>query len=395
MLDQIKQRARQLLPEIIKVRRHLHQYPELSFQEKETGKYIAQFLDANGINYTSNWGGHGIVAVIEGLKSNNKTIALRADIDALPIQETNATDYISKNPGVMHACGHDVHSASLLGAMVLLQENRQFLHGNVRCIFQPGEEKLPGGASILIKEGVLENPQPKAIFGQHVYPSLEAGKVGIRSGLYMASADEIYLTVKGKGGHGAMPQDCIDTILVASQILISLQQVVSRSAHPAVPSVLSFGKINSIGGATNIIPDVVKIEGTFRTMDENWRQQAHKLINQIASDTASAFGAACEVVIEIGYPCLINDPLLSEKVKSNMISYLGEENVVDLPLRMTSEDFAFYSQVIPACFYRLGTGSIEKGITSPVHTSTFDIDEEALAVGMGLMAWLAIKNLED
>lgn len=392
LLHQIKQAATELLPEIIQVRRYLHMHPELSFQEKKTSAWLCRKLDELHIPYTTGWAGSGIVAEIHSNLSS-LVIALRADMDALPIQEANDTEYASLNNGIMHACGHDVHMASLLGAAMILNKVKSELPYSIRIIFQPGEEKLPGGASMMIKEGALQNPEPMCIVGQHVFPSLEVGKVGVRPELYMASADEIYITVSGKGGHGAMPNECTDTILTASQMIVALQQIVSRRNNPSIPSVLSFGKFNTIGGATNIIPDKVMIEGTFRTMDEIWRSEAHELIADVAKNTCKAYGADVNVNIMKGYPCLINDSALTSKVRKSMVQYLGEENVVDLPIRMTSEDFAFYAQVIPACFYRLGTGNLEKGIKSAVHTPTFDIDESALEIGMGLMAWIAVSQL--
>ncbi|MBK8518683.1 MAG: amidohydrolase [Saprospiraceae bacterium] len=391
LLLTVKQLAKDLLPDIISVRRHLHQYPELSFEEVKTSEFICDQLDKHGISYRKGWAGYGIVADIK-VNNASKLIALRADMDALPIQEANDVEYKSIFSDVMHACGHDVHMASLLGTAFILQKLKDQLPYSIRLIFQPGEEKLPGGANLMIREGVLKNPIPASIIGQHVFPSLPAGKVGIRSGLYMASADEIFITVSGKGGHGGMPNECTDTVLAASQMIVSLQQVVSRRTNPATPSVLSFGKFNTEGGATNIIPDVIRIEGTFRTMDEVWRQRAHELITNIATDICKTYGTHCEVNIIKGYPCLINQPDLTINVQEIMVQFLGSENVVELPLRMTSEDFAFYSQVIPACFYRLGTGNPQKEINSAVHTSTFDIDENALAVGMGLMAWIAINQ---
>jgi amidohydrolase len=391
LIDIVKQKASEYLPEIVEIRRHLHKYPELSFEEKNTSEYISEILTNANIPFTTGWGGHGIVGHIQGAP-NGQVIALRADMDGLPILEKNDVVYKSANEGVMHACGHDVHMSCLIGAAYILNDLKDSLSNSYRLIFQPGEEKLPGGASMLISEGVLQNPAPKTIIGQHVFPSMEVGKVGIREGLYMASADEIYMEVIGRGGHAAMPNDIVDTILVASQILIALQQIVSRKSNPAIPTVLSFGKINSVGGATNVIPDKVMIAGTFRTMDEEWREQAHHHIKMIAEQTAGAYGASCTVNILKGYPCLVNESSTTAKVKKTMISYLGKDNVIDLPIRMTSEDFAFYSQVIPACFYRLGTGNTQKGINSPVHTSTFDIDESALEVGMGLMAWLALES---
>jgi amidohydrolase len=393
--DKIKQLAKAHHAAIVEIRRHLHQYPELSFQEVETGKFIAQKLGDFGIAFSSGWGGNGAAALIEGKNPGKKTIALRADFDALPITEKNDVPYKSKNEGVMHACGHDVHTASLLGAAKILQSLRQEFEGTVKLIFQPGEEKLPGGASILIKEGILENPKPAAILGQHVLTALETGKVGFRPGMFMASADEIYVSVKGTGGHGAMPHECVDPVLIASHLIVALQQVVSRHGNPIVPSVLTFGKINSTGGATNVIPNEVKIEGTFRTMDEEWRAKAHALMVKLAGGLAESMGGTCEFNIVKGYPFLTNDQQLTQRSQQWAAEYLGAENVVDLPMRMTAEDFAYYSQEMPACFYRLGTGNAAKGIVSPIHTETFNVDEDCLVVGMGLMAWLAVKELEN
>ncbi|MFT4533335.1 MAG: amidohydrolase [Saprospiraceae bacterium] len=390
----IKEKASQYFEKIQKIRHHLHMNPELSFQEVNTGKYIASVLDELGVDYTDGWCDNGIVAVIKGNKRSNKVIMLRADIDALPITEENQVDYKSQNVGVMHACGHDVHTSCLLGAMHILNDLRSEFGGTIKCIFQPGEEQLPGGASIMIKEGVLENPKPTSVLGQHVHPPLAVGKIGYKSGMYMASADEIRITVKGKGGHGALPHNCIDTVLMSAKILTALQDVVARNTNPNIPAVLSFGKINSVGGATNIIPDEVKIEGTFRTMNEEWRIEAHKHITRIAEKTAESMGGTCEIDIMVGYPCLINEPLLTARTHAHMIEYMSEENVVELPVRLTAEDFSYYSQQADACFYRLGTGNIDKGITSAVHTPTFDIDEKALEIGMGLMAYLAVRELD-
>lgn len=394
IIDQIKQLAKQYREEVIHYRRHLHMHPELSFEERETGRYISQFLTDHAIPHSTGWVENGIVATISG-EGAGETIALRADMDALPIQETNDVTYRSQVPGCMHACGHDVHSASLMGVAKILWELRPQLSGTVRLIWQPGEEKLPGGASLMIKEGVLDDPTPVAIYGQHVHPPLQVGKVGYRAGKYMASADEIYLTVIGKGGHAALPQDGVDTVLLSARILDALQAVASRLCDPSIPTVLSFGKINSVGGATNVIPDQVKIEGTFRTMNEEWRFRAHDHIRRIAKLTAESLGGSCEVDIKVGYPCLINHDGETEIVASAMKDYLGEKNVVELPIRLTAEDFSYYSQISDACFYRLGTGNPDRGITSPVHTSTFDIDENALEVGMGLMSFLAITRLQS
>jgi amidohydrolase len=380
--------------EVVNIRRHLHAHPELSMQEHKTAEYIATQLQFMGIPFKQGVARTGLVALIEGRNPEERLLALRADMDALPIFEENQADYKSKSPGIMHACGHDVHMASLLGAAKILHSLRDHFEGTIRLIFQPSEENYPGGASMMIKEGVLENPRPAAIFGQHVFPGLPAGKVGIRSGKYMASTDEIYLTVKGKGGHAATPHMVIDPVLMASHIVVALQQVVSRRAKPSMPTVLSFGRI--IGeGRTNIIPAEVKLEGTIRTFDEAWRAQAHELIREIATSVARSMGGECHVFIDHGYPFLVNDTKLADNFRNWAGEYLGQENVEELELAMTAEDFAFYSQIVPACFYRLGIRNEEKGIVSNLHTSTFNIDEEALKTGMGLMAFLAIKRLEE
>jgi amidohydrolase len=292
----------------------------------------------------------------------------------------------------MHACGHDVHTSSLLGTARILHQLRDRFEGTVKLIFQPGEELLPGGASIMIREGVLQNPVPQAIFGQHVFPLLPAGKIGVRSGMYMASADELYLTVKGKGGHGAMPEMNVDPVLISAHILVALQQIVSRHASPKVPTVLSFGKVVA-DGATNIIPDEVKIEGTFRTMNEEWRAVAHGKMKKMAEQMAEAMGGSCDFEIRKGYPFLQNNPELTQRLQAVAVDFLGADNVIDLDLWMAAEDFAYYTQQVDACFYRLGTRNESQGITASVHTPTFNIDEAALETGMGLMAWAALSEL--
>lgn len=392
--NKIKKLADTYHKDTVAIRRHLHQYPELSFLEKETGRYIAAKLTEYGIEHKYGLAENGVVAHIQGHAPDSRVVALRADIDALPIEEANEVEYKSKNKGVMHACGHDVHTSSLLGTARILNELKNEFKGTIKLIFQPAEEKLPGGASIMIKEGVLKNPAPSSIFGQHVHPPLEVGKVGIKPGIYMASADELYITVKGKGGHGALPMECIDPVLITAHIITALQQIVSRRSNPTTPSVLTIGKINSTGGATNIIPNEVKLMGTFRTLDEKWRFDAHRLMKNMAEKMAESMGGQCDFRIEVGYPFLQNDVRLTLRTKQAAIEYMGAENVVDLPVRLSAEDFAYYSQEMPACFYRLGTGNPAKGITSPVHTNTFDIDEDALQVGSGLMAWLAVQELK-
>jgi amidohydrolase len=393
VLEKIKALATEYAPGITQIRRHLHANPELSEKEFKTADFICKTLEVYGIPFTRNVGGNGIVAKIEGQQPQSITLALRADMDALPINELNDCDYKSQHPGVMHACGHDVHMASLLGASRILNELRNEFEGTIRLIFQPSEEKFPGGALAMIKEGVLKNPVPERIYGQHVLPTLEVGKVGFKSGRYMASTDEVYLTVKGKGGHAATPELNIDPVLIASHIIVALQQVVSRAASPGIPTVLSFGRILA-EGRTNIIPSEVKIDGTFRTFDEKWRAEAHIKITSIAKGIAESMGGTCDVFIDKGYPFLVNDDLATSEAKALARQYLGVENVVDLEQRMTAEDFAYYSHIIPACFYRLGVKNPSWGNIRNLHTAEFDADENSLEVGMGLMAWLAINKLK-
>lgn len=389
--EALRRDAEALEKTLVSDRRHLHQNPELSFEEVQTSAFVQERLRDLNIPFTSGIGGYGVVANLQGHRPG-PVVALRADMDALPIQEANEVPYASKVPGVMHACGHDVHTASLLGVAALLRSRTQEFSGTVRFLFQPAEEKLPGGASLMIRDGALANPQPQAIYGQHVMPLLPAGTVGFRSGRYMASADEIRLTIRGKGGHAAMPHLNTDAVLIASHIVVALQQVVSRRANPTLPSVLSFGHI--IGeGAYNVLPNDVRLRGTFRTMDETWRDQAHALIREIASGTASAMGAICDVEIDRGYPMLFNHPEPTALARSTAEAYLGPQQVVDLDLWMAAEDFAFYAQQIPATFYRLGTRNEAKGWVSSVHTSTFDVDESALPLGAGLMAAIALEQL--
>ncbi len=386
----IKERAAKYHKDVVSYRRELHANPELSFQEVKTAQFIASKLKQFKIPFKSGIAKTGIVALLEGKNPKKKTIALRADMDALPIHEKNKVSYCSKNEGVMHACGHDVHMASLLGTARILSELRDEFEGTVKFIFQPSEEKAPGGASVMIKEGALKNPKPDFILGQHVTPELEVGKIGFRSGKFMASSDELYVTIKGKGGHAAQPHKLIDPVLIASQLIVSLQQIVSRQASPLMPSVLSFGKVIA-NGATNIIPDEVKLEGTFRTFDEKWRKEAKAKMKHLAENLVSSMGGTCEFKIVESYPFLKNDKKVTESIAELAVEYVGEKNVVEMDMRMGSEDFAFYSQQIPACFYRLGTGNSKKGINTPVHTSTFDIDESALEIGMGLMAFSAVS----
>jgi amidohydrolase len=389
--EKIQQLSQNIFNEVVANRRHLHSHPELSFHEVNTSAYVAGKLDELGLKY-QRMADNGLVALINGDKPSDQVVALRADMDALPITEANDVPYKSQNTGVMHACGHDAHTSSLLGTAKILTELKIEFAGTVKLIFQPAEEKLPGGASLMIKEGVLENPKPQAVLGQHGMPLIDAGKVGFRAGKYMASTDELYVTVRGKGGHGAQPQQNIDPIVITAHIITALQTIVSRSADPKNPSVLSFGKIIA-NGATNVIPNEVYLEGTFRTMDEAWRSDAHKKIKKMAEGIAESMGGSCEFNIMRGYPFLINEEKLTAATRAHAVDYLGKENVLDLDIWMAAEDFAYYSQVADSCFYRLGTRNESRGITSSVHTPTFDVEEDAFKISTGLMAYLALKQL--
>lgn len=391
MKQKIQDLAAQIFNEVVGFRQHIHANPELSFHEYETSKFVKDKLTSWGIPFTE-MANTGVVGLITGAKASEQVIALRADMDALPITEDNDKPYKSKNPGVMHACGHDVHTSSLLGAAYILNQLKEEFGGTIKLVFQPAEELLPGGASIMIKEGVLENPKPHAMVGQHVLPMMEVGKVGFRSGIYMASTDELYVTVTGKGGHGAQPHQNIDPVVITAHIIVALQQIVSRNADPRLPSVLSFGKVNA-QGATNIIPNEVKLEGTFRTLNEDWRNEAHRLMKKMAEGIAESMGGSCHFDIHRGYPFLINEEKLTNNAKALAQDYLGAENVVDLDIWMAAEDFAYYSQATNACFYRLGTGNAAKDTMHSVHTPKFDIDEDALKISTGLMAYIALKQL--
>ncbi|MFY0689877.1 MAG: amidohydrolase [Cyclobacteriaceae bacterium] len=393
LITEIKQLSEDYFTEIQSIRHHIHANPELSFQEHNTAAFVEKKLAEFGITDFQRIADTGVTFVLKGNKPG-KTIALRADLDALPITEQNSVPYKSKNEGIMHACGHDVHTASMLGAIKILAQLKAHIAGEIKFIFQPGEEVAPGGASLLIKEGILENPKPTNILGQHVMPLVDEGKVGFRPGKYMASADEIHFTVKGKGGHAAMPELCVDPVIITSHILIALQQIVSRKSSPKMPSVLSFGHIEG-HGATNVIPSEVKVKGTFRTFDEKWREEALNLVEEMSCGIAKSMGAVCEMNIVKGYPFLANNEGYTARNIEAAKAYMGEENVVELDLWMAAEDFAFYSHHTDACFYRLGIRNEAKGINSGVHTPTFDIDENALKTGMGLMAWLAINELNQ
>ncbi len=384
--EKIKELAARYSEEFLEVRHHLHAHPELSFKEFETSKFVQQKLVEWGIRFEI-MATTGVVGIIKGKNPDDRIVALRGDMDGLPIQEQNDIDYRSKNEGIMHACGHDVHTTCLLGAAKILNELKDEWEGTIKLIFQPGEEKNPGGASLLIKEGVLENPKPEAIFALHVHPGLEVGKLSFRGGMVMASADEIYITISGKGGHAAAPHLTSDTILTASQLVVNLQQVISRMNNPFNPSVLSITSIQG-GNTTNVIPGEVKLIGTFRAMNEEWRFKAHDLIRNICNHTSQMTGTDINLLIDVGYPFVMNNEQLTLIARQKAIEFAGKENVEETEMRMGAEDFAFYSHKIPACFFRLGVGNKEKNITAGVHTPLFNIDEAAISNGIGIMAWL-------
>jgi len=399
-LRTIQQLAHQYKDEVVAIRRHIHMHPELSFEEFNTSAYVCSVLDQYKIRYKTGFVKTGIVALIEGNNPTSKTVLLRADLDALPIEEKNTVEYVSKNVGVMHACGHDVHTASVLGTAIILNQLKNEFEGTVKIMFQPGEEVLPGGASLMINEGVLNDPKVDMAIAQHVFPSMEVGKVGFKSGMYMASTDELHITITGKGGHAAMAGEYNNPLVVAATIIKEIEKEfvfeitdgVARNITNKIPTVIAFGKIEG-KGATNVIPESVYLAGTFRTMDEVWRKEVKTKITEIIHSVCRSYNAKAIVNIIDGYPFLVNDETVTAKCKEAAIDYLGKENVEELPLRMTAEDFAYITQQVPSCFYRLGTGNTQKGITAGVHTANFDIDEKALEISTGLMAWMVVKGV--
>ncbi|MFN8306360.1 MAG: M20 family metallopeptidase [Ferruginibacter sp.] len=384
--ERIRQLAKDHAAEFIEIRHHLHAHPELSYEEYDTSAFVQQKLQSWGIPFVV-MAKTGVVGLLKGKNPDKRVVALRADMDALPITEENDIAYKSVKPGVMHACGHDVHTTCLLGAARILHSLKDEWEGTVKLIFQPGEEKNPGGASLMIADGVLENPKPEKIIALHVHPGLEVGRLSFRNGMVMASADELYITIKSKGGHAAAPQFTADTILIASQLVVSLQQIISRNNSPVNPSVLSITSFQG-GHTTNVIPSEVKLMGTFRAMDEEWRFKAHELIRKQTTELVHALGAEASIHIDVGYPFVLNDEALGNAARQKAEEYMGAGNVEETELRMGAEDFAYYSHQVPACFFRLGAGNKAKGITSGVHTPTFNIDENAIEIGMGMMAWL-------
>jgi hippurate hydrolase len=386
LIQKIKELAKDQAPEFIEIRHHLHAHPELSYQEFETSKFVQEKLTSYNIPFQVK-ATTGVIGIIEGKNPSSRVIALRGDMDALPIVEENDVPYKSTKPGIMHACGHDVHTACLLGASKILSQTKDEWEGTVKLIFQPGEEKNPGGASLLINEKVLESPKPEAIFALHVNPQLEVGNLSFRAGKVMASADEIYMTIKSKGGHAAAPHLTADTILIASHLIVALQQVISRNCDPLSPSVLSITSFQG-GYTTNVIPSEVKLMGTFRAMDEKWRFKAHDIIRKLSIELVHSMGGEIDVHIDVGYPTVYNNEDLNNSAKKIAEAYMGAENVEETEIRMGAEDFGYYSQQIPGCFFRLGTANTARGIISGVHTPKFNIDESAIEIGIGIMATL-------
>jgi amidohydrolase len=386
MIERIKALAKQYVTEFIEIRRHLHAHPELSYKEFQTSKYVQEKLTEYNIPFEI-MATTGVIGLIKGKNPGSRIVALRADMDALQIDEQNDVPYKSTNKGVMHACGHDVHTSCLLGAAKILDETKDEWSGTVKLIFQPGEEKNPGGASLLIKEGVLENPKPEGIFALHVNPQLEVGNLSFRAGKVMASADEIYITITSKGGHAAAPHLTADTILIASHLVVALQQVISRNNNPLLPSVLSITSVQG-GYTTNVIPSEVKLMGTFRAMDEEWRFRAHDVIRKLSTDLVHSMGADIHLHIDVGYPAVYNNEQLNGVARNIAMQYMGAAKVHETEIRLGAEDFGYYSQEIPGCFFRLGTANKAKGITAGVHTPLFNIDESSMEIGIGMMAIL-------
>lgn len=389
MIEKIKCLSNNYFEDIVAIRRYLHKYPELSFNEYETSRFIKKTLNKWGISFTDGYVNTGIVVVLKGINPSSKVIGLRADFDALPICEENNIDYKSLNQGVMHACGHDAHTASMLGTLRILNELKEDWSGTIKFIFQPAEERLPGGAQQMIEEGVLKEPNVKEMHAQHVLPELEVGKVGFRKGIYMASTDEIYIDICGAGGHAALPQNYNNPIIASSDLILQLNNNFLKKKNSN--SIFAIGSVLA-KGSTNVIPDTVSLMGTFRALDQEHRDRAHKEIVDIVENIEQEYKLNIKLDIRKGYPALYNNIEVTQKNILNAINYMGDDNVVELPIRMTAEDFSYFANEVPSCFYRLGVGNIEKGITYGLHTSKFNIDEESLRVGMGLMAYLAVSS---
>ncbi len=390
LLPLIKKHSEDLFVQIKDFRRYFHANPEISFQEKQTSAFIAKILRDNSIPAYDGIGGTGVIGIIEGQREG-KTIGIRAELDALPIAESTSLDFSSTKNGLMHACGHDIHMASLLGTALIVNKLKDKLNGKVLLVFEPGEELIPGGALQIINSNIFQQNKPDVMLAFHVLPELVSGKAGFHEGQYMASADEVYITVKGKGGHAALPKTTINPIIISSKLLLNLKDFIDNETPPQIPSILSFGKLQA-NGATNVIPNEVFIEGTFRTMDEDWRHKAHSRIEEISNKTCQDYGGNCEIEIRNGYPSVYNNPNLTRCTKNIAEQYLGSSNVIDLEQRMTADDFAYFSQKVPSVFFRMGTG-FEDSRSYQLHSSLFVANEETLKHSMGLLAWVSFNLL--
>lgn len=394
LIDKIKDMARANAAEVVEMRRWLHRHPDLSQQEYGTMNYVAERLKEMGLEPKTGIGKTGCMAMIRGgVEPDSYCIGLRADYDALPLKEVTGLEFASENDGVMHACGHDMHTSSLLGAAKILAAMKEELHGSIMLVFEPSEEMYPGGARMMMDDGLFAEVTPNEMYSFHCLPEMDYGRVGMRKGKYMASTDELYWTVKGKGGHGATPHLSVDPILIASHIVVALQQIVSRNASPMMPTTLSFGKF--IGsGRTNIIPDEVKMEGIIRTFDEKWRLECHEKIRKISCGIAESMGGECDLFIDYGYPYVVNDDDCTQQVHDNAVAFLGADKVEWLDMRMTAEDFAFFAQKIPSCYYRIGIHEPGTPFCN-LHRPNLMVDERSIELASGLVAYNAVKALEN
>ena len=393
MYQKVKEMVDTIYPQLIAIRRDLHQHPELGLEEYRTSALVLDYLQQWNIKVTQLIGETAIVGLIEG-NPGEKTIGLRADMDALPIEEKTGALYASLIPGKMHACGHDVHTTILLGASYILQQLKEEFKGNVKLFFQPAEETV-GGAKPMIEAGCLEHPKVNHVLGLHVRPTLNVGEVGFHYGKCHAASDTIIISINGKQAHGAYPQDGIDAILISAHVITALQSLISRNLSPFETAVLSLGIIEG-GTAGNIVCDQVTIKGTLRTLDQTTRVFMKKRIIEVAENTAKAFGGSADVRIEEGYAPLINAHAITDAVAHVARKLLGEDNVIIMEHpSLGVEDFAYFAEAVPSCFYNLGTSNPHKGIQAALHENTFDVDEEAIKIGVCLQVLSALHLLEQ
>jgi len=396
LVDRIRENSAEIFSEVVSLRRDIHRHPELAYEEVRTTALIKDYLLNLGITPEPSLLETGVVAVIRGgsKAARNNLVALRADIDALPLHEENLHGFCSLESGKMHACGHDMHTAMLLGAANILSRIKDELAGDVLLVFQPAEEKAPGGAKPLLDAGLFRQFKPSAIIGQHCFPSVENGKVALCKGSFMAAADELYFTVTGQGGHASAPHKAADPVLAAAHIITAVQHLVSRVAPPYEPAVVSIASIHG-GNATNVIPRQVTMSGTMRTMNEEVRSLLQERLRQTVTHIATALGVEAELEIRQGYPVLYNNPHVTEKAEKICTEYLGRENVLTCESIMTAEDFAYYLQECPGTFWQIGTGMGNNDKSNTLHSPTFDPEERALETGSGLLAYAAFRILES